>query len=137
MTETNVRHAVATWDGGMRFRGGAPGGPETLIDADGTEAPGPMITMLLTLASCSGADVVSLMPKMQVALRRFTIAVRGERAPEHPRRWTRIHFTMTLAGEGLDETKARRAIDLSIEKYCSAINSLNPDIPVSYDLVLE
>jgi uncharacterized OsmC-like protein len=43
---------------------------------------------------------------------------------------------MTLAGKGLDETKARRAIDLSIEKYCSAINSLNPDIPVSYDLVL-
>jgi putative redox protein len=136
MIDTNIRHAEATWTGGMTFRGGGPGGPETIIDADGKEAPGPMLTMLLALASCSGADVVSLMPKMQVELERFTIAVRGERAPEHPRRWIRIHFTMTLAGKGLDETKARRAIDLSIEKYCSAINSLNPDIPVSYDLVL-
>lgn len=137
MTEANVRNAELTWTGGMTFRGGAPGGPETVIDADGADAPGPMITMLLTLASCSGADVVSLMPKMQVELERFTVRIRGERAPEHPRRWTKIHFTMTLAGQGLDETKARRAIDLSIEKYCSAINSLNPDIPVTYDLVLE
>lgn len=137
MSESNIRNATAIWTGGMTFRGGAPGGPETTIDADGKDAPGPMVTMLLTLASCSGADVVSLMPKMQVELERFTVAVRGERAPEHPRRWTKIHFTMTLAGAGLDETKARRAIDLSIAKYCSAINSLNPDIPVSYDLVLE
>ncbi len=137
MTDANIRYAEATWTGGMTFRGGAPGGPETVIDADGKDAPGPMMTMLLCLASCSGADVVSLMPKMQVELERFTMAVRGERAPEHPRRWTKIHFTMTLAGKGLDETKARRAIDLSIEKYCSAINSLNPDIPVTYDLVLE
>jgi putative redox protein len=137
MAETNVREATATWTGGMTFRGGAPGGPETIIDADGKEAPGPMVTMLLTLASCAGADIVALMPKMQVELARFTMAVRGERALEHPRRWTRIHFTVTLAGSGLDEIKARRAVDLSIEKYCSAINSLNPDIPVSYDLVLE
>lgn len=137
MNEANIRHATATWTGGLTFRGGAPGGPETVIDGDGKDAPGPMVTMLLALATCSGADVVSLMPKMQVELDRFTVAVRGERAPEHPRRWTKIHFTMTLAGAGLDETKARRAIDLSIEKYCSAINSLNPDIPVSYDLVLE
>ena len=136
MTDTNVREAVATWTGGMTFRGGAPGGPETIIDADGQQAPGPMVTMLLTLASCAGADVVALMGKMQVDLQQFSLAVRGERAVEHPRRWTRIHFTITLAGVGLDETKARRAIDLSIEKYCSAINSLNPDIPVSYDLVL-
>lgn len=137
MNETNVRYVEATWTGGMTFRGGAPGGPETIIDGDGKASPGPMLTMLLALASCAGADIVSLMPKMQVALARFTMAVRGERAPEHPRRWTKIHFTITLAGKGLDETKARRAIDLSIEKYCSAINSLNPDIPVSYDLVLE
>lgn len=137
MTDTPPPNALLTWSGGMRFRGGAPGGPETQLDADGADAPGPMTTMLLALASCAGADVVSLMPKMQVDLQRFSMELRGERAPDHPRRWTKIHFTVTMAGPGLDETKARRAMDLSIEKYCSAINSLNPDIPVSYDLVLD
>lgn len=136
MGETAAPNAVVEWVGGMRFRGGVPGGPVTLIDADAGEAPGPMVTLLLALGSCAGADVVSLMPKMQVELHRFTMEVRGSRAPEHPRRWTAIHFTVHLAGTGLDETKARRAMDLSIEKYCSAINSLNPDIPVTYDLVL-
>lgn len=136
MTDPKAPNAVIEWVGGMRFQGGLPGGPVVLIDADAHEAPGPMVTLLLALASCAGADVVSLMPKMQVDLARCSMEIRGDRAPEHPRRWTRIHFTVHLAGVGLDETKARRAMDLSIEKYCSAINSLNPDIPVSYDLVL-
>ena len=36
----------------------------------------------------------------------------------------------TEAGEGLDEARARRAIDLSLEKYCSVVASLAPDIDV-------
>jgi len=136
MPDQTPPNAAMEWVGGMRFRGGVPGGPTMLIDADAGEAPGPMVTLLLALGSCAGADVVGLMPKMQVELERFTMELRGTRAPEHPRRWTAIHFTVHLAGAGLDEVKARRAMDLSIEKYCSAINSLNPDIPVTYDLVL-
>jgi putative redox protein len=61
----------------------------------------------------------------------------GLRAEEPPRRYLKLHLVITLSGAGLDETKARRAIDLSIQKYCSVLLSLNPDIPVSYDLVLE
>lgn len=136
MTEAKSPNAVMRWVGGMRFEGGLPNGPATLLDADAKEAPGPMVTLLLAVASCAGADVVSLMPKMQVELESFSMEVRGDRAPEHPRRWTSLHFTVHLAGKGLDETKARRAMDLSIQTYCSAINSLNPDIPVTYDLVL-
>jgi putative redox protein len=136
MTDVKPPNAVMSWAGGMRFEGGLPGGPVTLLDADAKEAPGPMVTLLLALASCAGADVVSLMPKMQVELTTFSMEIRGDRAPDHPRRWTALHDTVHLAGRGLDETKARRAMDLSIETYCSAINSLNPDIPVTYDLVL-
>ncbi len=136
MTDVKPPNAVLEWVTGLQFSGGLPGGPATLIDADAKAAPGPMVTLLLALGSCAGADVVSLMPKMQVELTHFAMEVRGERATEHPRRWTTLHFTVRMAGTGLDETKARRAIDLSIQTYCSAINSLNPDIPVSYDLVL-
>jgi putative redox protein len=41
-----------------------------------------------------------------------------------------------IAGAGLDETKARRAIDLSLEKYCSVVHSLAPDIAITYALSL-
>src|SRR5438132_8641157 len=39
-------------------------------------------------------------------------------------------------GRRRDETKARRAIDLSLEKYCSVVASLASDIQVTYDVAL-
>ncbi len=134
--EQHTRRIVLDWEGGMRFRGGAPDGPRTFIDADGSDAPGPLLTLLLAAASCSGADIVTLMPKMQVTLREFRTTVKGIRRPDHPKRFVSLHFDFRLRGDGLDELKARRAIELSIEKYCSVINSLNPDIPVTYDMDL-
>jgi len=136
MDEKTIRRVNVTWNGDMRFAGGAPGGPSIPIDADNGIAPGPMQTLLIAAATCTGADVVSILKKMQVDLTLFEIAVEGERAPEHPRRYIRVDFVFKLSGTGLDETKARRAIDLSIEKYCSVVHSLKSDIPISYKLEL-
>ena len=136
MSESQLRHAEVTREGGMKFRGGVPGKPPILVDADGVEAPGPMVALLVAACGCTGADVVSMLPKMQVTLREYSVRVTGRRAPEHPRRYLTLHFSYRIRGEGLDETKARRAIDLSQEKYCSVLNSLNPDIAITYDLDL-
>ena len=132
----NLRVVELTWRGGMRFEGGVPGGPPVMTDADVVEGPGPMHQLLLAVASCSGADVVSILEKMRVTLGDFRMEVRGTRRAEIPRRYVDIHLTYHISGEGIDEAKARRAIDLSIERYCSVMHSLAPDIPISYDLVL-
>jgi putative redox protein len=137
MTDTpETKHVTLRWLDGMRFEGGEPNGPQTLIDADNAAAPGPMLQLLLAAASCSGADVVSILKKMQVGLESLEVSMRGQRRAEHPKRYTAIHYTWTIRGTGLDETKARRAIDLSMEKYCSVLHSLAPDIATSYDLRL-
>ena len=73
---------------------------------------------------------------MRVELASLEVAGAGLRRPDDPKRYVSIHFTWTIRGTGLDEPKARRAIDLSIEKYCSVIHSLAPDIAISYDLRL-
>ena len=39
-------------------------------------------------------------------------------------------------GEGADEARARRAIDLSLEKYCSVVATLAPDVSITYDVAL-
>lgn len=122
------------WQGGLRFSGGAPAGPAIAIDADTTTAPGPMHVLLLAIGSCSGADVVLILAKMRVALTDFSIEVEGVRRLDDPKRFTAVKLSYRLAGTGLDQAKARRAIDLSIERYCSVIHSLNPDIPITYDL---
>ena len=137
MTDDNVRNAVVHWEGGLRFRGGSPGAPTSIIDADqGQQAPGPMVTLLLAAAACSGADIVGILQKMQVNLKELVTRVSGRRAPDHPKRYLTIHFTYRIRGEGLDEAKARRAVDLSHQKYCSVLQSLNTDIAITYDLDL-
>ena len=131
-----TKQVTLEWEGGLVFRGGEPGGPAVVIDGDNATAPGPMLQLLLAAAACSGADVVTILKKMQVTLREFRIAVSGDRRAEHPRRYTAIHLEFRLRGDGLDEAKARRAIELSIAKYCSVIHSLAADIRVTHGLTL-
>jgi len=131
-----TKHVTLRWLDDLRFEGGEPGGPQTQIDADNVASPGPMLQLLLAAAACSGADVVSILKKMQVGLESVEVAMTGERRTEHPKRYTAIHYAWTIRGSGLDEGKARRAIDLSMEKYCSVLHSLAPDIATSYDLTL-
>ncbi len=134
MQET--KRVVLTWQEGLRFTGGAPDGPSTIIDGENVAGPGPMLTLLLAAASCSGSDVVGILQKMRVQLGRLRIDVTGVRREQEPRRYTAIHFDYHMGGEGLDQAKATRAIDLSLEKYCSVVHSLAPDIAITYALTL-
>jgi putative redox protein len=124
------------WQEGLLFRGGEPGGAETTVDGDNAVAPGPMLTLLLAAAACTGADVVLMLEKMRVSLREFRLEASGQRREGDPRRYTAIHLEYHLAGDGLDQAKARRAIELSIEKYCSVLHSLAPDIRITRGLTL-
>ena len=131
-----TKRATLTWQEGLRFTGAAPDVPSVTIDGDNIAGPGPMLTLLLAAASCSGSDVVIILRKMRVELRELRIEVQGTRREQEPRRYVSIHFDYHLAGEGLDEVKARRAIDLSLEKYCSVVHSLAPDIAITYAISL-
>ncbi len=133
---SNLRHASLSWSHDLVFDGGTPDGPRITVDGDGATGVTPVVLLLVSMASCSAADVVSILQKMRVDLGHFSIAVTGTRREEHPRRFVAVHLLFRLAGTGLDESKARRAIDLSLEKYCSVVHSLAPDIKITYDLTL-
>lgn len=124
------------WHSGMRFSGGEPDGPQVAIDADNATAPGPMLQLLLAAASCSASDVVLILEKMRVAFTALSVDAEGVRRDDAPRRYIALRMTFTVTGPALDESKVRRAVDLSIEKYCSVVNSLAPDIPVTTEIVL-
>ena len=125
-----------SWKSGLVFTGGGKGRPAVTVDGDSKAGSSPVETLLIAAASCTASDVVSILEKQRVKLRSLDVAVQGQRREEHPRRFTAIHFVWTIVGEGADETKARRAIDLSLEKYCSVVASLAPDIKVSYDVAI-
>lgn len=139
MTVSNVRSVRLEWQGnGLRFSGSGtqPHTPSITIDGDGEDGPSPMITLLLACTGCSGADVVEILTKMRVRLTQLRIEVEGLRRAEPPRRYTTIRYRYQLAGEGLDPSKAERAVALSLEKYCSVVHSLAPDISVEYNVEL-
>lgn len=130
-----VRSVRLEWTGeAMRFRGGGtrPETPPIDIDGDNTSAPGPMLVLLLAVAGCTGSDIVQMLVKMRVELTELSIEVEGVRRDDDPRRYDSVHLKYRISGRGLDDSKAERAVSLSVEKYCSVMHTLAPDIAVSY-----
>jgi len=132
-----AKKVALTWRQGLEFSGGVEGKAPITIDSDGPAGPGPMDTLLLALAGCTGGDVVSILKKMQFPVRALTVEVAGERRAKHPKRYTSILLTYRVNAPGAPEERVRHAIDLSLEKYCSVTHSLAPDIARRYELVLE
>jgi putative redox protein len=134
--QREIKKVTLTWQQGLQFRGSEPGGPAITLDGNNVIGPGPMLTLLVAAAACTASDVVVILEKMRISLRELRIDIAGTRREEEPRRYVAIHLDYRLGGEGLDPVKARRAVDLSLEKYCSVFHSLAPDIAVTYALSL-
>jgi putative redox protein len=134
VAETGI--VTVRWREAERFEGAAGTRLPILIDGDSQVAPSPVELLLMAAASCTGTDVVSILTKQRVELQSLEIRVGGSRRDTQPRRYTAMRFEFLVSGVGVTEAKARRAIDLSLEKYCSVVASLAPDIAISYDLVL-
>jgi len=137
---SNTRSIRIDWTGeGLTFRGEGtdPTTPPVEIDPENETSPGPMLQLLIAAAGCSGADVVSILEKMRAGLESLTIDLTGTRREEHPKRYTAIKYVFRMSGEDLDETKAARAVSLSLEKYCSVLHTLAPDIEVEHEIVID
>ena len=131
-----VSEVQVRWREKAVFEGGAPGRPPIVVDGGSAATTSPVELLLLAAATCTATDVVSILVKQRVALRSLEVVVQGTRREEEPRRFTALHFHFSITGAGADETKTRRAIELSLEKYCSVMASLAPDISVTYAVTL-
>lgn len=78
----------------------------------------PMELILAGLASCSTIDIVLILQKQKLEIEDIKVEVHGTRADAVPAVYEDIQLVYHLKGE-LPPEKVRRAIDLSLEKYCS------------------
>lgn len=129
--------ATLDWIDALRFAGTTPKGATITMDSAGIAGPSPMDALLLAGGACSGMDVVSILEKMQVILAHCRIEMSGTRADDHPRRFLAITMRFRIKGEGLTEAKVARAVELSVEKYCSVMRSLDESIKVTTEIVIE
>ena len=125
------------------FHFAAKGVSGVTLDIDGSVDIGghnagarPMEMLLMGLASCSAIDVIVILNKQKQVIDDFSIQVRGQReAGAIPAPFETIHIEYRLKG-ALDEAKVRRAIDLSMDKYCSATAQLRPPAAITWSLLL-
>ena len=124
MSTTN--HITTKWLGKMAFESNNPSGLDLKIDAgpsDGGEGAGfrPKALMLSGLAGCSGLDVVSLIKKMKLEVDDFHIETIANLTDEHPKYYDKVVLEYHFHGEHLNEKKLKKAVDLSVEKYCGVM----------------
>ena len=84
----------------------------------------PMQMLLMGVGGCSAIDVVLILKKQRQVIDGFEISIDGEREPNvEPSLWKTIVIHFRLKGK-IDKEKAERAVQLSIEKYCSVSKTL-------------
>ncbi len=84
----------------------------------------PMQMLLMSLAGCSGMDVISILKKQRQNVTDYKTIVRGEREQGvEPSVWKYVELEFIIYGD-VDESKAQRAVELSITKYCSVAETL-------------
>ncbi len=103
-------------------------GPE---EGGSGQGVGPMQAVIMALGGCSGIDIVSILKKQREDLAAFDTEITYERAEnETPALFTRIHVHYIFSGD-LNPDKVRRAVDLSINKYCSVARILEKTAPIT------
>lgn len=84
----------------------------------------PMQTVLAALCGCSAVDVISILKKQRQPLTDLLIKVDGERQKGvEPALWEKVHLLFQITGD-VEPGKASRAVQLSMEKYCSVAETL-------------
>ena len=121
----------AHWKGEMVFAATNQKGASIQVgDLGDKPGIGPMQLLLVSLAACTGMDIVSILRKKRVNLSDFQVRVRALRAEDYPMVFTEIHVEYLLWGEDFKAHDIEQAIQLSEDKYCSVGIMLRKAAPV-------
>lgn len=96
----------------------------------------PMQLLLAGVGGCSAIDIIGILKKQRQDLQDLKVEVEGDRqSVEEYSEFTDIHIKYTFTGD-LDPSKVERAINLSLDKYCSVSKTLEKtsDITHSYEI---
>lgn len=112
-------------------------GNKVLLDntsQEGAKGVSPMESVLMAVAGCSGIDVVSILKKQRQEITNFSAEVEGERVQiDEAKPFKKIIVKFFLEGN-IDSNKAKKAAQLSFEKYCSVSKTLEPKVEVTYEI---
>ena len=104
------------------------------IDGARKKGFGPKALLLAGLGGCSGIDIVDILKKMRVDFSAFSIEVKAAQTEELPKVYKDIYINYKIKTDSENEEKVRKAIDLSLEKYCGVSAMLQKNSSIHYTL---
>ncbi len=130
--------ARVKWVEGMAFMAESDSGHAIVMDGapdigGRNLGPRPMEMVLMGAGGCTSIDVVMILQKSRQDVTDCQVELTAERADDHPKVFTKIHFHFVVTGRNLKPETVERAIKLSAEKYCSATIILAKTADVTHD----
>jgi putative redox protein len=127
--------AKITWTSGMEFRAQLDGF-DFSIDAapefgGANKGPRPKGLTLVSLAGCTGLDVISILKKMRITPVSFEIATSATLAETHPKKIIAILVRYIFTGPDLPADKIAHAVELSETQYCGVSATLKPGVAIT------
>jgi len=107
------------------------------IEIDSKTGFSPKALLLSGLAACSGIDVVEVLEKMRVPFADLKIEVETNQTNEHPRVFKDIHMNYTIKTAEENRHKVKKAIDLSLDKYCGVAAMLKKNSAIHYTINIQ
>ncbi len=126
---------TTTWKGAHAFQSEHDGNI-IAVDGDKVNGHGPKALLLSGLAGCSGIDIVDILEKMRVEFSDFSMVAEAEQTEDHPKVFTGVMITYQLKTDPENEEKVRKAIELSLDKYCGVAAMLKKNSAINYKLII-
>ena len=125
------------WNGDLTFVGSGASGHSAVLDGDKEKGMSPMEMLLLSAGACACIDLVMILKNARQKVIDVRVELGGERRDEMPKYFTSIEMHFVVEGVAVRESHVRRAIDLAMEKFCSASAQLaaSADIETSYEII--
>ncbi len=129
--------AKVKYTDGLQFVGQADSGHAIVMDGDadvGGNNTGlrPMELLLIGVGGCSGMDIVSILKKKREIVTDVEINVNGKKAEDYPQKFTDIDIEFVVKGRKLSDEAVKRAVQLSMDKYCSVKATLEGTAKITY-----
>ena len=105
---------------------------DSTMSGNPQKALSPMQLLLAAAGGCSGIDIVDILQKQRLTVEDIKVSIEGNRQKDVvPALFEKIHLHFKIFGN-IPQDKAARAVNLSMEKYCSVVKTLEKTAQISF-----
>jgi len=88
---------------------------------------------LISLATCSGTSVLSLLRRMQKDVSGLKVTASGDRREVHPTYFKKILLHFELRSKDAEASDMEKALKISEESICPVWNMVKNNVDISYE----